>query len=411
MARAKKDSIIVGLDIGTTKVCAMVGLCKDDGQIEIIGIGTSNSSGLRKGVIINIESTVKSIKQAVSEAEKTSGQKISSVFCGIAGNHIRGINSHGIVAVKDGEVRQKDIEKVIDAAGAIAIPADREIFHILPKEYIVDGQDGIKEPLGMSGVRLECKVHIVTGSSSSAQNMVKCTRKCGIDVQDIVLEQLASSYSVLGEDEKDLGVVLVDIGGGTTDVAVFFGGSIQYTSVIPIGGQHFTNDIAIGLRTPQESAEQIKRRYGAASTKANYLEEEVEVASIGDRPDRLLKRRIIAEILEPRVRETFEFVASEIARSGHRELLASGIVVTGGSSLLPGILEVAEDITGLPARLGIPRGVGGIMDIVKNPIYATSVGLVLYGANNNDNRSLRIYGNGLYKKIHRKVSSWINGII
>ncbi len=411
MARAKKDSIIVGLDIGTTKVCAIVGLSKENGIIEICAIGSSTSHGLRKGVIINIESTVQSIKKALSEAQKNFSYPITSVYVGIAGSHIRGINSRGMVAVKEGEIKLSDIEKVIDAAGAIAIPMDREVFHILPKEYIIDGQEGIKEPLGMSGVRLECSAHIVTGSISSAQNIVKCTQKCGISVSDIVLEQLASSYAVLGEDEKDLGVVLVDIGGGTTDIAIFLNGSIQYTSVIAVGGQHFTNDIAIGLRTPQQSAEEIKKRYGTASPNADYLNEEIEVPSIGNRPDRLLKRQILAEILSPRVKETFELITREINNSGLMELLASGIVITGGSSLLPGITEVAEEITGLPARLGVPKGVGGLMDVVKSPTYATAVGLVLYGSKNGERKHFMNKSDNIYIKIRRKVSDWFNDII
>ena len=411
MARAKKDSIIVGLDIGTTKVCAIVGLSKENGSIEICAIGSSTSHGLRKGVIINIESTVQSIKKALSEAQKNFSYPITSVYVGIAGSHIRGINSRGMVAVKEGEIKLSDIEKVIDAAGAIAIPMDREVFHILPKEYIIDGQEGIKEPLGMSGVRLECSAHIVTGSISSAQNIVKCTQKCGISVSDIVLEQLASSYAVLGEDEKDLGVVLVDIGGGTTDIAIFLNGSIQYTSVIAVGGQHFTNDIAIGLRTPQQSAEEIKKRYGTASPNADYLNEEIEVPSIGNRPDRLLKRQILAEILSPRVKETFELITREINNSGLMELLASGIVITGGSSLLPGITEVAEEITGLPARLGVPKGVGGLMDVVKSPTYATAVGLVLYGSKNGERKHFMNKSENIYIKIRRKVSDWFNDII
>ena len=411
MARAKKDSVIVGLDIGTTKVCAMVGLVKDSNTIDICSIGTSTSYGLRKGVIINIESTVQSINKALSEAQKNSPYPITSAYVGIAGSHIRGINSRGMVAVKEGEIKTADIQKVIDAAGAIAIPIDREVLHILPKEYSIDGQEGIKEPLGMSGVRLECKAHVVTGAISSVQNIVKCTQKCDIFVNDIVLEQLASSYSTLEDDEKDLGVVLVDIGGGTTDIAIFLNGSIQYTSVIAIGGQHFTNDIAIGLRTPQQSAEEIKKRYGTAIFQSEYLNEEIEIPSIGNRPERFLKRQILVDILGPRVRETFELISKEIYNSGLIELLASGIVITGGSSLLPGITEIAEDVTGLPARLGVPKGVGGLMDIVKSPIYATAVGLVLYGAKNNERRHFINRNDTIYTKIRRRVSDWFNDII
>lgn len=398
----------MGLDIGTTKICAIVGEQKPDGSIDIVGIGSSISKGLKKGVVINIESTVQSIKKAINEAQMMAQWPISHVFAGIAGGHIRGINSHGIVAVKEGEVSKNDIERVIEAAKAVAIPLDREIIHVLPQEYIIDDQDGIKEPLGMSGVRLECKVHIVTGAVTSAQNIIKCAQRCSLSVSDIVLEQLASSFAVLGEDEKELGVALVDIGGGTTDIAIFFNGSIQHTAVLSIGGQHFTNDIAIGLRTPQESAEEIKKRYGTTSMN-NILEEVIEVPSIGNRPDRMIKRQILAEILEPRVRETFEIIKKEIDKVRLSELLASGIVITGGSSLLPGMTEIAEEIIGLPVRLGIPQNVGGLMDVVKSPIYATGVGLVLYGAKHQDQQEFNLKEENIYKKVRRKMSDWILG--
>jgi cell division protein FtsA len=411
MARAKKDSIVVGLDIGTTKICALVGELADDGSIDIRGIGTSPSHGLRKGVVVNIESTVNSIKRAVLEAQTMANYQINAVFAGIAGGHIRGINSHGIVAVRDHEVSQDDIDRVIDAAKAVAIPIDREVIHVLPQEYIIDDQDGIKEPLGMSGVRLEGKVHIVTGAVTSAQNIVKCAQRCDISVSDIVLEQLASSYSVLSEDEKELGVALIDIGGGTTDIAIFLNGSIQHTSVIAIGGQHFTNDIAIGLRTPQDSAEIIKKRYGTASIKSEYSDEVIEVPSIGNRPDRMLKRKILAEILEPRVRETFEMIGHELARTRLMELLTSGVVITGGTSLLPGMVEIAEEVLGLPVRLGIPRGVGGLMDVVKSPIYATAVGLVLYGAKHSGQRHFRNKDENIYSKVRRRMSAWLHDMI
>lgn len=406
MARAKKDSTVVGLDIGTTKICALVGDIKEDKTIDICGIGTSPSYGLRKGVVVNIESTVQSIKKAVMEAQTMANYHITSVYAGIAGGHIRGINSHGIVAVKDGEVKPDDIERVIDAARAVAIPIDREVLHVLPQQYIIDDQDGIKEPLGMSGVRLECKVHIVTGTVASAQNIVKCAERCDISVSDIVLEQLASSYAVLSDDEKELGVALIDIGGGTTDIAIFHDGSIQHTSVISIGGQHFTNDIAIGLRTPQESAEIIKKRYGTANLRGDSLDETLEVPSIGNRPDRMLKRQILAEILEPRVRETFEMIGHEIARARLGELLTSGLVITGGSSLLPGMVEIAEEVLGMPVRLGIPKGVGGLMEVVKSPIYATAVGLVLYGAKYCDQRHFKAKEDNIYSKVRRRMNAW-----
>lgn len=411
MARAKKDSTVVGLDIGTTKICALVGEQKDDGCIDIKGIGTSPSLGIRKGVVVNIESTVQAIKKAVLEAQTMANMDIDNVYAGIAGAHIRGLNSQGMVAIKDGEVQKGDIERVIDAARAVVIPVDREVIHVLPQEYVIDDQDGIKEPLGMSGVRLECKVHIVTGAVASAQNIVKCAQRCGITVNDIVLEQLASAHAVLTEDEKELGVALIDIGGGTTDIAIFYNGCIQHTSVIAIGGQHFTNDIAIGLRTPQECAEEIKKRYGTATSKAEYLDEVIEVPSIGNRTERMLKRQILAEILEPRVRETFEMVAREVERVRLSEVLTSGIVITGGSSLLPGMVDIAEEVLGLPARLGIPRGVGGLMDVVKSPIYATAVGLVLYGANHSDHRHFRERDENIYTKVRRKMSAWLHEMI
>lgn len=410
MARLKRDPIIVGLDIGTTKICALVGEQKSDGSIHIIGMGNSYSKGLKKGVVVNIESTVNSIKKAINEAQTMAQQPITHVFAGIAGGHIRGINSHGIVAVKEGEVSKNDIERVIEAAKAVAIPADREIIHVLPQEYIIDDQDGIKEPLGMSGVRLECKVHMVTGAVTSAQNIIKCAQRCSLTVVDMVLEQLASSYAVLGDDEKDLGVALVDIGGGTTDLAIFFNGSIQHTAVLPIGGQHFTNDIAIGLRTPQESAEEIKKRYGTANIN-DLLEEVIEVPSIGNRPDRMLKRQILAEILEPRVKETFEIIKKEIDKVKLTDLLASGVVITGGSSLLPGMIEIAEEIIGLPVRLGIPSEVHGLMDVVKSPIYATGVGLVLYGAKYHDQQQYKLRQENIYTLVRRKMSAWIQGMI
>lgn len=412
MARIKKENIVVGLDIGTTKICALVGEKNKDGEINICGIGISPSRGLRKGVVVNIESTVNSIKKAILEAESMANIEINSVFAGIAGSHIKGLNSHGIVAVKDGEVKKDDIERVIDAAKAVAIPIDREVIHVLPQEYLIDEQDGIKEPMGMSGVRLECKVHIVTGAVTSAQNIIKSAQRCSIKVSDLVLEQLASSYAVLSEDEKELGVAIVDIGGGTTDLAVFINGSIQHTSVIAIGGQHFTNDIAIGLRTPQESAEMIKKQYGTAHIKAEGMDEFIEVPSVGNREDRILKRQIIAEILEPRVRETFEMIAQEIASLQLTELITSGVVITGGTSLLPGIVELAEEVLGLPVRRGVPSKVGGLMDVVKSPIYATAVGLVLYGAKCGHKHHFTSHrDDNIYTKVRRKMSNWLTGMV
>jgi cell division protein FtsA len=375
---AKKGEMVVGLDIGTTKICCIVGEVTPEG-IDVIGIGQHVSRGLRKGVVINIESTVASIRKAVEEAELMAGCEIDSVFAGIAGGHIRGFNSQGVVAVKDKEVRAGDIARVLDAARAINIPQDREILHVLPQEYIIDEQDGIKEPLGMSGVRLEAKVHIVTAAVSSAQNIVKCCGRTGLSVADIILEPLASAEAVLAEEEKELGVALVDVGGGTTDVAIFANGAIQHTSVIPLGGNHLTNDIAVGLRTPMQEAERIKIKYGSAQGQMLDKDETIEVPSVGGRAPRVLSRRILCEIVEPRVEELFQLVHREIQKAGQEDLLASGVVLTGGSTLLHGMPELAEEVLGLPVRRGIPRNIGGLVDVVKSPQHATAVGLLHYG--------------------------------
>lgn len=396
--------LTVGLDIGTTKIVAVVGEATPDG-VNIIGIGSSLSKGLRKGVVINIEATVSAIHKAIEEAERMAGRKIRRVCAGIAGAHIQGFNSHAVVAIKDAEVKQSDIDRAIEAAKAVSIPSDREVLHILPQEFLIDGQDGIREPIGMSGHRLEVKIHIVTGAISSAQNIIKCAQRCSLEVTDVVLEQLASAYAVLSDDERELGVALVDIGGGTTDIAIFCNGSIQHTSVIPIGGQHLTNDIAVGLRTPQENAEEIKKCYGSASAKMIGKDEVIEVPSIGARPGRLLRRQILGDILEPRVEEIFELIAQEINKAGLRELLASGVVITGGSALLPGMVEVAEHVIGLPVRRGAPQGVGGLLDVVSSPIYATGVGLVLYGARNLNRQQ------NFCSKVKNRIGAWIQDMI
>src|SRR5216684_2593823 len=364
----KKGELIVGLDIGTTKICCIVGEVGPDG-IDVVGIGTHPSRGLRKGVVINIEATVSSIRRAVEEAELMAGCAIASVYAGIAGGHIRGFNSQGVVAVKDKEVKQGDIARVLDAARAINIPQDREILHVLPQDYIIDEQDGIKEPLGMSGVRLEAKV-----------NIVKCCARAGLQVSDIVLESLASAEAVLAEEEKELGVALVDVGGGTTDVAIFSGGAIQHTSVIPLGGNHLTNDIAVGLRTPMNEAERIKVKYGSAQAALLDKDETIEVPSVGGRAPRVLARRILCEIVEPRVEELFQLVHREVQKAGQEDLLASGVVLTGGSTLLHGMPELAEEVLGLPVRRGLPRNIGGLTDVVKSPQHATAVGLLHYAA-------------------------------
>jgi cell division protein FtsA len=371
--------MIVGLDIGTSKVVAIVGEVREDGTLEVIGLGSHPSRGLKKGVVVNIESTVHSIQRAVEEAELMAGCQIDSVYAGIAGSHIRSLNSHGIVAIRDKEVTPADIERVLDAAQAMAIPADQKILHILPQEYVIDHQEGVKEPLGMSGVRLEAKVHLVTCAVNSAQNIEKCVRRCTLEVRDVILEQLASSYAVLTEDEKDLGVCLVDIGGGTTDVAIFTEGAIRHTANIPIAGDQVTNDIAMALRTPTPHAEELKIKYACALTQLAGAEETIQVPGVGDKPPRALSRQALAEVVEPRYDELFQLVQAELRRSGFEDLLAAGIVLTGGSSKIEGVVELAEEIFHKPVSLGMPRNVAGLADIVRNPIYATGVGLLLYG--------------------------------
>ena len=402
-------NLIVGLDIGTSKVVAIVGEVSPDKKIEIIGLGSSRSRGLKKGVVVNIESTIQTIQSAIQEAELMAGCEIHAVYTGIAGNHIRSLNSHGIVAIRDKEVTAGDIDRVIDAARAVAIPADQKILHILPQDFAIDNQGGIREPIGMSGVRLEAKVHMVTGAVSAAQNIIKCVRHCGLEVDDIVLEQLASSYSVLTDDEKDLGVCLVDVGGGTTDIAVFTSGAISHTAVIPIAGDQVTNDIAIALRTPTQSAEDIKVRYACALTQLANPEDAIEVPSVGNRPARRLSRQTLAEVVEPRYEELFSLVQSELRRSGYESLIAAGIVLTGGSSNMEGVIELAEEIFHTPVRVGAPQLVSGLADIVKNPIYATGVGLLLYGQRQlQDNRPGRRIDKGV-GGVWKRMKSWFQG--
>ena len=379
MASENEVTRVVGLDIGTNKVAAIVADITEDGVMEIIGIGSHPSRGLKKGVVVNIESTVQSIQRAVEEAELMAGHQISKVYAGIAGNHIRSINSHGIVAVRDREVYPQDVERVIDAAQALAIPADQKILHILPQEYVIDNQEGVREPLGMSGVRLEAKVHLVTCAVNAAQNIEKCIVRCGLEVKDIILEQLASSYSVLTEDEKDLGVCLVDIGGGTTDIAVFTGGAIRHTAVIPIAGDQVTNDIAMALRTPTQNAEELKIKYACALAQLARPDETIKVAGVGDKPSKELSRQALAEVIEPRYDELFTLIQAELRRSGFEDLIAAGIVLTGGASKIEGGIELAEEIFHMPVSVGSPRNVAGLRDIVRNPVYATGVGLLLYG--------------------------------
>lgn len=380
MSKRTEREMIVGLDIGTSKIVAIVGELNAENEIEIIGFGSHPSKGLKKGVVVNIESTVQSIQRAVEEAELMAGCQIESVFAGIAGSHIRSLNSHGIVAIRDREVTQSDVDRVIDAARAYNIPGDQRILHVLPQEFVIDGQESIKEPIGMSGVRLEAKVHLVTGAESAAQNIVKCVRRCGLAVDDVILEQLASSYSVLTDDEKNLGVCLVDIGGGTTDIAVFLDGAIQHTAVIPIAGDQVTNDVAVALRTRTQDAEDIKIRYGCALQQLASAEETIEVPGIGDREPRKLSRMTLVDVVQPRYEELLTLIQAELRRSGHEHLIAAGIVMTGGSSKMEGLVDLAEEIFNMPVRLGTPRHVTGLSDVVSNPIHATGVGLLLVGS-------------------------------
>ncbi len=412
MSKKGDEGLIVGLDIGTSKVLAIVGEVSSSGEVEVIGVGHHPSRGMKKGVVVNIESTVQSIQRAVEEAELMAGCQIHSVFAGIAGSHINSFNSHGIVAIKDKEVGPSDVERVIEAARALAIPTDQKVLHILPQEFIIDKQEGVREPIGMCGVRLEAKVHIVTGAMSAAQNIIKCVRRCGLEVDDIILEQLASSMSVLTEDEKELGVCLVDIGGGTTDISVFTEGAIRHTAVIPIAGDQVTNDIAVALRTPTQFAEEIKKKYGCALTQLAKADETIEVPSVGDRPPRKLARQTLAEVVEPRIEELFGLILAELRRSGFEDLVGSGIVLTGGSSKMEGMVELAEEVFHMPVRIGIPQYVGGLSGVVHNPIFATGVGLVLYGARSRVGRNYSMHTRssqaGL-KNVLGKMKSWFQG--
>jgi len=406
MAKKIDRNIIVGLDIGTSKVAAIVAEHTGADEIEIIGIGVAPSKGLKKGVVVNLESTVHSIQRAVEEAELMAGCQIQSVFAGIAGSHIKSLNSHGIVAIKDKEVTQYDIDRVIDSARAVAIPADQKILHILPQEFVIDQQEGIKEPIGMSGIRLEAKVHMVTGSVSAAQNIIKCIRRCGLEVEDIVLEQLASCTSVLTEDEKELGVLLCDMGGGTTDIAIFSDGAIKHTAVIPIAGDQVTNDIAVALRTPTKSAEEIKRTNACALTHLANAEQMIDVPSIGDREPRKISEQNLAEIVEPRYEELMLLIQAELRRSGYEDMIAAGMVVTGGSSKVKGLVDLAEEIFHMPVRMGVPQHVSGLTDVVHNPIYSTGVGLLLYGGEHQGRaEGLNSDGPGILAK----MKSWFQG--
>ena len=381
MGNSKNSNIVVGLDIGTSKVVCIVGTRNENGQLEIISLGSYPSSGLKKGVVVNIEATTDAIKKAVEQAQSIQEDKIKSIYVGVAGSHIKSINSQGIVGIKDKEVKPFDIEKVIESASSVSIPSDQEVLHVLPQEYVIDDQDGIKEPLGMSGVRLEARVHLVTCSNSALRNIEKCVKNCGLSVDGFVLEQLASSYSILSDDEKDLGVCLVDIGGGTTDIAIFNAGSIVHTGVIPIAGDQVTSDIAQALRTPTPQAEEIKQKHGCSVAEFTNDDESIEVPGVGGRPPRELSRRSLAEIIEPRYVELFELIKAEISRNGFDDKIPAGIVFTGGTSKIEGVVELAESIFQTSVRLGVPNNFVGMERVLQNPIYSTSIGLVEHGHN------------------------------
>ena len=403
----KQDNVIVGLDLGTTKVCAIVGEVKEGRQVDIIGIGISPSHGLKKGVVVNIDSTVESIKKAVHEAELMAGVEINSVYVGISGGHIKGINSRGVAAIKNREVGPADVARAIDGARAVNIPMDQQILHVLPQEFIIDDQDGIKEPLGMSGTRLDVKVHIITGAVTAIQNIVKSCSRAGLTVNDLVLQPIASSRAVLTAEEQELGVVVVDIGGGTTDVAFFLEGSLWHTEVLPIGGNHLTNDIAIGLRTPASEAEKIKIKYGCALSSMVKHEDTLDVPSVGGRPPRLLSRQILCEIIEPRVEELFGMVQQRLKKTGFEDMFASGVVLTGGTALMEGVQDAAERYLGLPVRRGAPRNIGGLMDVVNSPIYATGVGLVIWGGDNSQEAPRKFKSSGAVSKFWKWLGEYI----
>jgi len=408
MNKIANDNTLIGLDIGTSKVVAVVGKTNEDGSLEVLGLGSSKSRGLKKGVVVNIDTTVESIQRAIEEAELMAGCPVNSVYCGIAGSHIKSMNSHGIVAIKDKEVVQADIDRVIDAAKAVAIPADQRVLHILPQEFIIDEQGGVREPLGMAGVRLEAKVHLVTSAVNAVQNIEKCARLSGLQTNDIVLEQLASSYAVLTDDEKELGVCMVDIGGGTTDIAIFTGGAIRHTAVIPIAGDQVTNDIAMALRTPTQHAEDIKIKYACALTQLAGPDERIKVPSVGDRPPRDLSRQALAEVVEPRYEELITLVQSELRRSGFEELISAGVVLTGGSAKMEGVVELAEEIFHMPVRLGTPKGILGLTDAILDPVYSTGVGLLLYGQKELQEKGISAV-NTKNENVFQRVKQWVKG--
>lgn len=405
----RDKELLVGIDIGTSKVLTLVGEVTSEGRLNVIGYGSHPSSGLKRGVVVNIESTVQSIQRSVEDAELMTGCDIFSAYTGIAGSHIRSINSHGIVAIRDQEVTSSDVDRVIDAAKAIAIPADQRILHVLPQEYIIDNQNAIREPIGMSGVRLEAKVHIVTGAVSAAQNIIKCMQRCGLTTSDIVLEQFASSQSILTEDEKELGVCMIDIGGGTSDVAIFTDGAIRHTAVIPIAGDQVTNDIAIALRTPTRNAEEIKIKYGCALQDLVDTSELIDIPNIGERMGRRLPRRALAEVVEARYEELFTLALGELRRSGLEEFMAAGIVLTGGASKVSGAQELAERIFKVPVRIGRPHNVTGMSDIIHNPIYATGIGLLVYGLQQRQHQRETMSHQPSMKGVWSRMKNWFQG--
>ena len=407
-AREPKN-IIVGLDIGTSKIVAMVAEVKPDDTFEIIGMGTHPSRGLKKGVVVNIETTVSAIQRALEEAELMADCKIMRVNTGIAGSHVKSFNSQGMVAIKDKEVTQLDIDRVIETAKAVQIPNDQQILHVLNQEFIIDGQEDVREPLGMAGMRLEVKVHIVTGAVSAAQNIVKCVRRCGLEVSDLVLQPLASATAVVSEDEKDLGVCLVDIGGGTTDLAVFTHGAIRHTAVIPIAGDQITSDIAMALRTPTKDADDIKVKHGCALSQLADPQEMIEVPGVGERATRQLSRKTLAEVIEPRVEELYSLIQAELRRSGYEELLSSGIVLTGGSSLMQGMVELGEEIFHMPVRVGQPGYSGGLAEVVRHPRYSTAMGLLLEGISDHRQQVLARAQIGTLQQLIERMKAWFKG--
>ncbi len=399
-------NLIVALDIGTTKVCAIVAEIKSPDEINVLGVGTHPSNGLKKGVVVNIDKTIESIKSAVDQAEDMSGCEIRNVYVGVAGGHVQGMSGHGMITLKSKEVTAPDVDRAIESASAVMIPSDREVLHVIPQEYIVDGQSGIKDPVGIYGMKLETKVHIVTGQITAAQNLVKCVHNAGMDVSDMVLEQIASSEAVLSNDEKEIGVVLIDCGGGTCDVAIFYGGTIRCTENITLGGDHVDRDISLGLSTPLSEAKKIKEKYGSAYAENVPSDEIIQIESVGGRPPRKILRKDLAMIIEPRMEEIFSMVRRAINRSGYKDLIPAGAVITGGSINIDGSQEIAEKVLGIPVRIGQPNSVGGLSDHTSNPLYATGVGLLLYGVKSGGEKMIKIKDENVMKKVIESMKNW-----